>query len=331
MNNELTQLAFDYSSLDEAKRVRIQVKTESIKGRLKRTAEDIIAIGQDLIDVKNDLDHGEFQNWLKAEFDMTDRQARRFMEVASRFGTKSDIMSDLTPTILYLIASPSTPSVIADQVIAGDIPPDQEAIKEASRKQKEAEKEALKAKIEAENAKAQLGIFQSHSQLAQAKVDELSEQITDLEEKLRTSQTPEKVEVIPQTTLDKIANLEALVKKLNEKNKFLRDETEKLTDELRKQRDANEARRKQEQYEFEIKNTWKKSTDALYKSLTQFAVQIPSPIATQVFEADEWARYDQLEQELKRFCEAFTRIKTTRYSDQFVESVIASVPAVVEG
>ncbi len=92
-----------------------------LKGRLKRTAEDIIAIGQDLIDVKKDLDHGEFQNWLKAEFDMTDRQARRFMEVASRFGTRSDIMSDLTPTILYLIASPSTPSVIP-------LSPDDEAL-----------------------------------------------------------------------------------------------------------------------------------------------------------------------------------------------------------
>ncbi len=333
MNNDLTQMTFDYTPLDEAKRVRIQVKTEAIKSRLKRTAEDIIAIGQDLLDVKKDLDHGEFQNWLKAEFDMSERSAQQFIQVATKFGglTKSAKIADLTPTILYLISSPSTPSVIADQVIAGDIPANTEAIKEASRKQREAEKLALQAKIEAENAKAQLGIFQAHSQLAQAKVDELSQQITALEEKLRTAQTPEKVEVIPQATLDKIANLEALVKKLKEHSQNLSNENEKLVTDLRKQREANEARRKQEQYEAEIKSNWKKSTEALYKALSQFVVSIPSPIAVQVFEGDEWARYDQIEQALKHFYEAFTNIKITRYGDQFVESVVASVPVVVEG
>src|SRR6266436_8111690 len=106
-------LQLDYGALDEAKRVRIQVKTESIKGRLKRTAEDIIAIGQDLIDVKGDLDHGQFQSWVKAEFDMSERSAQQFMQVTTKFGglAKSAKFADLTPTILYLIASPSTPSV----------------------------------------------------------------------------------------------------------------------------------------------------------------------------------------------------------------------------
>jgi hypothetical protein len=333
MNNEMTQMSFDYTLLDEDKRVRIQVKTEAIKGRFKRTAEDIIAIGQDLIDVKNDLDHGEFEHWIQAEFDMNLRSAQRFMQVAERFRdkSKSDNLSSLSVSVIYELSSPSTPSVVADQVITGDIPPNIEAIKEASRKQKEAEKVAFQAKIDAENAKAQLGIFQAHSQLAQGKIDELSEQIVELEEKIKTIQTPEKVEVIPQETKDKIANLEALIKKLKEHSQNLFDENEKLVTDLRKQREANESRRKQEQYEAEVKNGWKKSTDTLYKALSQFVGSIPSPIAVKIFEGEEWARYDQLEQALKHFYEAFAGIKHARYSDQFVESAVTSVPAVVEG
>src|SRR5437660_5148492 len=85
MATEIVQTTFGYEALDEAKRVRIQVKAESIRARMKRTADDIIAIGLDLIDVKEDLGHGQFEHWISAEFDMNLRSAQRFMQAAERF------------------------------------------------------------------------------------------------------------------------------------------------------------------------------------------------------------------------------------------------------
>jgi len=209
-----------------------------------------------------------------------------------------------------------------------------EAAKQREMEAKRAAVDAVKAKRKAEEeaatAQQQLGIFQSHSQLAQSKIDELNKQITDLVKQIKTIETPERVEVIPQETKEKIASLEAQVKTIAEQKGMLYQETEKLTAELRKQRDANESRRKQEQYEFEIKSGWKKATEALYKALSQFIGQIPSPIATQVFEGDEWGRYDQIEQALKHFYEAFAGIKTTKYSNQFVESAVVVSPTIVE-
>jgi hypothetical protein len=41
--------------------------------------------------VKEKLDHGKFLAWIKAEFDMAERSARRFMNVYQRFGSKSPL------------------------------------------------------------------------------------------------------------------------------------------------------------------------------------------------------------------------------------------------
>ncbi len=87
----------------------IQERTVEIKALMSRTAKNILEIGLKLIEVKERLEHGEFGDWLKAEFDWDERTARRFMSVANAF--KTDKLSDLSlaPSALYLLAAPSTP------------------------------------------------------------------------------------------------------------------------------------------------------------------------------------------------------------------------------
>lgn len=118
MSNELQATLFDYATLPSGEAVEIRAAAERIKVRLKRTAEDIIEIGRDLIAVKAKLGHGNFEGWLKAEFDFSQKHATRFIQVAEKFGnTKSDIMSDFKPTILYALAAPSTPPEVITQAI----------------------------------------------------------------------------------------------------------------------------------------------------------------------------------------------------------------------
>jgi N6-adenosine-specific RNA methylase IME4 len=130
MNIEQPSL-FDYSALDSDTRAFVQDKAQSIHARLKRTAEDIIAIGLDLIEVKARLAHGQFLPWLQSEFGMTDRHARNFMYVAQRFGNKMEIISDLSVTVLYELAAPSTPEPVVEMVTTGQIPATISAIREA--------------------------------------------------------------------------------------------------------------------------------------------------------------------------------------------------------
>ena len=41
------------------------------------------------------------------------------MRVAIRFGDKSAIIADLSPTVLYLLAAPSTPDAAIDEILEG--------------------------------------------------------------------------------------------------------------------------------------------------------------------------------------------------------------------
>lgn len=108
------ELYYDYNTIPEEHREALRRSALTIKPRLKRAAEDIFVIGRELMAVKMRLPHGTYTNWLDIEFGLSDRMAQRFMGVAERLGSKSDKLSVLPPSTLYLLAAPSTP----DEAIA---------------------------------------------------------------------------------------------------------------------------------------------------------------------------------------------------------------------
>lgn len=134
----------------------VQAASERIKLRMKRTAEDIVAIGLDLQEIKDNLPHGEFLPWVEAEFGMTDRAARKFIEVGKRYGSKSEIISDLSPTVLYELSAPSTPEPVRQVIEAkaekGEVVSVKEVqdLKRRMKEQCEADEKKLKA-LSAEN------------------------------------------------------------------------------------------------------------------------------------------------------------------------------------
>ena len=82
---------------------------DRIKFRMAKTVQDIIEIGHDLIEVKNKLVHGDFQNWVRLELGVSPRTAQNFMNASTHLGGKSGIISHLPPTVIYTLAAPSTP------------------------------------------------------------------------------------------------------------------------------------------------------------------------------------------------------------------------------
>lgn len=107
---EVVIVGFNYELLDAKVADQARSSADRIREKVKRTIEDIVDVGNDLVSVKEALPHGQFGPWLKAEFGWTERTARNFMAVAERFG-KTETISDLTiqPTAAYLLAAPSTP------------------------------------------------------------------------------------------------------------------------------------------------------------------------------------------------------------------------------
>ncbi len=115
MNDIITR--FTYSELPAPVAAEVEAATARIKDRLTRQVRDIIETGGDLLEVKSKLQHGQFERWLAQEFGMTDRTARRFMQAATWAEGKTDMVSDLTPTAVYLLSARNTPDVVHEQVV----------------------------------------------------------------------------------------------------------------------------------------------------------------------------------------------------------------------
>ncbi len=108
---------FNYASLDAPTSQFVQQQTGEIQALMKRTAQNIIEVGQKLIEVKDTLGHGYFLTWLRAEFGWSYPTAARFMRVANSF--KGSYQTDnFAPTALYELASPSTPQAARDEALA---------------------------------------------------------------------------------------------------------------------------------------------------------------------------------------------------------------------
>ncbi len=141
--------SFDYSSLDEETSFFVRSRTVEIKKLAKRATEDIMDIGNYIIEVKDKLEYGNFYRWLEAEFSWSIRTAARFMSVAQRFN--SDILSevDLLPTALYTLAPLSVPEEAVAEAI--ERARQGEIITEKKAKAIKAKYKALKEKVEPQN------------------------------------------------------------------------------------------------------------------------------------------------------------------------------------
>jgi DNA modification methylase len=109
---------FDYEALDLQKRGIVEQRTREIRERLQYSAQAIWEIGQKLADVRSQLKHGQFDAWLKAEFDWSRRTAYNFINVYEAFNERANLAQiDIATSALYLLAAPSTSEKIREEFL----------------------------------------------------------------------------------------------------------------------------------------------------------------------------------------------------------------------
>src|SRR5690349_9090990 len=132
--------AFNYESLDEQSREIVLQKTDETHGLMRRTAENILAIGRNLQLVQQHLPEMRYSAWLRAEFGMSRQTAYNYMRVAARFSESCKTVLQLPARVLYSLASASDATM--EQVEAGQIPPTVEALRAAKEAERHARQEA---------------------------------------------------------------------------------------------------------------------------------------------------------------------------------------------
>ena len=90
--------------INESPKPTLPVLVVEIKFYLQRTAENIVEIGKRLIQAKELVPHGEWQNWLENNFNFSQSTAQRFIKCAERFG-KSAAPRDLNPSQMFELLS----------------------------------------------------------------------------------------------------------------------------------------------------------------------------------------------------------------------------------
>ncbi|MEZ2406939.1 DUF3102 domain-containing protein [Bosea sp. RCC_152_1] len=90
---------------------------DRIKAGIERIKVDRIKIGNDLIEAKSILKHGEFGPWLKENFNWSESSAHKFMKLAE-LAAKSVKITDLKPSVAMTLAAPSTPEKVVSEVLA---------------------------------------------------------------------------------------------------------------------------------------------------------------------------------------------------------------------
>jgi Protein of unknown function (DUF3102) len=125
----ITRPGFDYGQLDGGTWKFVQDARDEIRRLGRSTARNIIEIGGHLVAVKERLPWGQWGAWLAAELPwITERTANNWMNAhiwvanSESVSELSDaqldqLLNSLSPTGLYLLASPDTPESATQEVI----------------------------------------------------------------------------------------------------------------------------------------------------------------------------------------------------------------------
>jgi hypothetical protein len=316
MQDFLQEVSFDYEALDEATRTYVLRKTDETHGLMKRTAENIIKIGQNLLAVQkslraaNDRKNGLFLSWLQAEFSMSQTAAYRFMQVATKFADKKlPNLGSIAPSVLYELASAS--DKVIEQVESGQIPPTVGAIKEVKEAERLAKEAEQQARAEVQAAQQQLFHMQEMSCEQQVTIERLNRDIKVLQEQITTLSTPEvrikEVEkpIVPPEVTSQLEALHQQVQQLTQQRDALTKQVMQLGEEAR----AAALKHSEGEQERRIHLNWYKATSAFQASIRTILSQWPSPLDVEAFEADDWQRLAQTKELARRFlkeCEALT-------------------------
>lgn len=187
--------------MQELTEFNIEKTTAEILILKDQTAQNIIEIGKRLIEVKENLQHGEFISWLENKVDFSRCTASRFMKIATEFSNVSAVQH-LGSRKLFLLA--------------GLDEEDRQQVMQENNVKDMTTRELEQAVKEKKEIKKQLEAEQEYSNELQQAIREKEQQINNLKKEIGNIQVPEKEiiekevvkEVIPENLILEKQSLE---------------------------------------------------------------------------------------------------------------------------
>jgi hypothetical protein len=175
---------YHYQGVDPLLAATLQQRTTGIRRRLEEVAQGLLDIGRDLRYVRDHLLHGEWIDWLQAEFAMSEETARNWLHVWDRFGNTGISLGNLRRSVIYLLAAPSTPDTAVEEICNRDSQGEHVTVAEAQEAIREHRQTADQPAAKSVN-------FTDLASPAQAETGEETEETLQEEE---TEETPQEEE-----------------------------------------------------------------------------------------------------------------------------------------
>lgn len=212
--------------MQELTEFNIEKTTTEILMLKDQTAQNIIEIGKRLLNVKENLEHGEFKKWVKEKIQFTDRTAQRFMQIAREF-PNTTAMSHLGSTKLFLLA--------------GLDEEDREEVMQNNNVEDMTTRELEQVIKEKKEIKKQLEEEQEYSEELQQAIKDKETQIKNLQNEIEKMQIPEKEiiekeivkEVVPEHLINEKEDLKQSIAEQQKQLETLRKRAEKAESTLR--------------------------------------------------------------------------------------------------
>ena len=204
--------------MKELTEFNIEKTTAEILILKDQTAQNIIEIGKRLIEVKENLEHGEFKSWLKKKVKFTERSAQRFMQIGREFSNATSL-SHLGSTKLFLLA--------------GLDEEDRQELIQENNVEDMTTRELEQAVKEKKEITKQLKIEQEYSNELQESIKEKERQIRTLQNEIEKIQIPEK-EIIEKEVIKEVVPKNLILEKqaLEKELETLRKRAEKAENTL---------------------------------------------------------------------------------------------------
>lgn len=204
--------------MQELTEFNIERTTTEILILKDQTAQNIIEIGKRLIEVKENLEHGQFLNWLESKVEFSRYTANRFMKIATEFSNVSAVQH-LGSKKLFLLA--------------GLDEEDRQEVMKENKVEDMTTRELEQVVKEKKEIKKQLQEEQEYSNELQEEIRKKEQQIKNLQNEIENIQVPEK-EVIEKEVIKEIIpeNLITEKQELEEELETLRKRAEKAENTL---------------------------------------------------------------------------------------------------
>jgi len=157
--HKLAVTQFDYNTVPASIRSDLQAQAKLIKKLIAKTTADLIEVGRNLIAVKQQLDHGQFMDWVEIEVGIVKRTAQSYMAIARLADAKGATVALLPPTTAHRLAAISAPVEVVDHVldraVNGVIVPDgevEEMFRNARNQRKQAKKKDRRSRVASASA-----------------------------------------------------------------------------------------------------------------------------------------------------------------------------------